>query len=141
MNKDEIFRQYVLDYDIDVPEEKIKNEYDYIVLDIKHQMQYDTLTTGNRHQDVQGELDAQKDEILKAAIFEAKSNLVLKDVIQKQNFTVTPEELEAEARNMIETEHTTMDMVKRFFGEDLSGLETDVKKKKALNWICEQVKS
>lgn len=138
MNNDELFRQYVLDYDIDVPEEKIKNEYDFIVLDMKHRMQYDTLTTGTRHPDVQGELEAQKEEIMKAAIFEAKSNLVLKDVIKKQNFTVTPDDLQAKAQSMIEKEHTTMEMIKRFFGDDLSGLSSDILKEKAYDWILGQ---
>lgn len=138
MTNDEKFRQFVLDYDIEVPEERIKNEYDYIVLDMKHRMQYDTLTTGTRHMNVQAELEAQKAEILQAAIFEAKSDLVLKDVIKKQNFTVTPEDLQKEAQDMIDREHTTMEMVQRFFGEDLTGLESDVKRKKAMAWIAEQ---
>lgn len=138
MTREEKIRQYVLDYDIDVPEEKIKNEYDFIVLDMKHRMQYDTLSTGTRHPDVQGELEAQKDDIRKAAVYEAKSELVFKDIIQKQNFTVTAEELQAEAQNMVEREHSTMDMVKRFFGDDLTGLEPDLKRRKAMDWIAAQ---
>lgn len=138
MTREEKIRQYVLDYDIDVPEEKIKNEYDFIVLDMKHRMQYDTLSTGTRHPDVQGELEAQKDDILKAAVYEAKSELVFKDIIQKQDFTVTAEELQAEAQNMVEREHSTLDMVKRFFGDDLTGLEPDLKRRKAMDWIVEQ---
>ncbi len=138
MTREEKIRQYILDYDLDVPEEKIKNEYDFIVLDLKHRMQYDTLSTGTRHPDVQGELEAQKEDILKAATYEAKSELVFKDIIKKQNFTVTPEELQAEAQDMIEREHSTMDMVKRFFGDDLTGLEPDLKRRKAMDWIVEQ---
>lgn len=140
MTREEIFRQYVDEYDIDVPEEKIQNEYDYIVLDLKHRMQYDTLTTGNRHLDVRGELEAQKDEIRKAAVFEVKSGLVLKQVLKEQDFPVTEEELQSEAQSMIEKEHTTMDMVKRFFGEDLSGLKPDIQRRKAIDWIVEQAK-
>lgn len=138
MTREEKIRQYILDYDLDVPEEKIKNEYDFIVLDLKHRMQYDTLSTGTRHPDVQGELEAQKEDILKAATYEAKSELVFKDIIKKQNFTVTPEELQAEAQDMIEREHSTMNMVKRFFGDDLTGLEPDLKRRKAMDWIVEQ---
>ena len=98
-------------------------------------MQYDTLTGGGLHLFPQAELDALKEEFYQAAYYEAKYDLVMKAIITEQNFTVTREDLDAEAVAMAERQNTTVDMIKTFFGENLSMLERDVKERKALDWI------
>ena len=135
MNKDVLLRKYILDYDIEVPEHLIENELNYIMLEMRHRMQYDTLTGGGLHLFPQAELDAQKEEFYQAAYYEAKYDLVMKAIITEQNFTVTREDLDAEAVAMAERQNTTVDMIKTFFGENLSMLERDVKERKALDWI------
>ena len=135
MDREEIIRRYILEYDIEVPEERFREEYDYIRAEMLHRMRYDTLAGGDHHFFADDELNAMDEEIRKAALFEAKEGLVLRDIIRKQSFTVTREELEAEAAAMAERQSTSVELIRRFFGEDLAMLEGDIKKQKARDYI------
>lgn len=136
--REETWRAFVDAYDIDVPESAIENELAYIKLEMKHRMQYDRLSGGGMHLFPEQELEEQADGLRMAAVFEAKAPRVVKDIIAKQGFTATREELEAEAEAIAQKEGSSIDMVKRFFGEDLSMLERDVLEHKAIDWACEQ---
>ena len=57
---------------------------------------------------------------------------LLKAVIAQYHLDATPEELEAEAERLAESEHASMDLVRRFFGDDLALLKRDVLERKAL---------
>lgn len=138
--RDELWRQFVADYEIDVPESAIENELAYITLDMKHRMQYDQMSGGGLHLFPQMELAEQEAELRAAAVFEAKAPRVLKEIIAQQGITTTRDELEAEARAIAEREGSTIEMVKRFFGEDYALLKRDVLERKAMDWACEQMK-
>ena len=137
-SRDALWRRFVLDYDIEVPEDKIQNELEYIKLEMRHRMQYDRMSGGGLHMFPEQELAEQVDELHEAAVFEAKSDLVLKDIIAKQGISATPEELAAEGERIAREQSSTIDMVKRFFGDDFAGLERDVCERKAIDWALSQ---
>ena len=56
-----------------------------------------------------------------------------------QTIPVTPEELEAESAAIARRQNTTVAELKRFLGEDLAMLQSDLKKRKAAAWACEQM--
>ena len=101
-------------------------------------MRYDTLTGGPHHFNADGELEQMEDELRQAAYYEAKYGLVIRDIIARENFSVTRRELEEEAAAIAERQHSTIEMVYRFFGEDLAMLEKDLKRQKAEQWIFEK---
>ena len=138
--RDDLWREFVADYEIDVPESAIENELEYIKLDMKHRMQYDQMSGGGMHLFPQMELAEQEAELREAAVFEAKAPRVLKEIIAQQGITTTQDELEAEAQAIAEREGSTIEMVKRFFGDDFAMLERDVLERKAMDWACEQMK-
>ena len=138
--RDNLWREFVDNYEIDVPESAIENELEYIKLDMKHRMQYDQMSGGGMHLFPQMELAEQEAELREAAVFEAKAPRVLKEIIAQQGITTTQDELEAEAQAMAEREGSTIEMVKRFFGDDFAMLERDVLERKAIDWACEQMK-
>ncbi len=138
--RDGLWREFVDNYEIDVPESAIENELEYIKLDMKHRMQYDQMSGGGMHLFPQMELAEQEAELREAAVFEAKAPRVLKEIIAQQGITTTQDELEAEAQAMAEREGSTIEMVKRFFGDDFAMLERDVLERKAIDWACEQMK-
>ena len=138
--RDGLWREFVDNYEIDVPESAIENELEYIKLYMKHRMQYDQMSGGGMHLFPQMELAEQEAELREAAVFEAKAPRVLKEIIAQQGITTTQDELEAEAQAMAEREGSTIEMVKRFFGEDYAMLERDVLERKAIDWACEQMK-
>ncbi len=137
-NREEKIKSFVTQYPIEVPEQAVENELNYIQLEMRHRMQYDTLTGGRLHLNPFGELEEMKEELYQAAFYEAKYDLVIKDVISRRNFSVTKEELEEEACAMAQRQNTSMEMIRRFFGEDLAMLEGDIKRQKAENWMLEQ---
>lgn len=138
ISREQAFRNYVEAYDIDVPEEQIQNELHIIIQQEKHRMQYDTLTTGTLHLHRQKELEDQMEDMRQAARFEVKAALVVKKLLDQMDFSVSRDELEAEAAMIAKRQNASPEMVKRFFGEDLSGLERSVKEEKVKNWIYEQ---
>jgi len=138
MNREEKIKAFVMAYDIEVPAAKVENELNYIKAQLRHGMQYDTLTGGALHIFPEAELEAQRAELEKLAYFEVKQELVLKDIVEQQRFSVTKEELEAEAAAMAARQGCTVEMIQSFFGENLAMLERDVKMKKAEDWICAQ---
>ncbi len=138
--QDKLWRRFVDEYDIDVPESVIESELEYLKLAMRHNMQYDRLTGGDAHFFPDRELDGQQDELRTEALFQAKEPRVLKAVIAEQGITASREELEAEAVAVAERQGSTLDMVKRFFGDDLAMLERDVLERKAIDWACDQMR-
>lgn len=137
-SREETWKRFVENYDIDVPEDAVENELNYMMLDMRHRMQYDTLTGGGYHFNARAELAEQEEELRALARFEVKSGLVMKALLAERQFTVTQEELEAEAEAMARRQNTTVELIRTFFGGDLAMLERDVKERKAIDWVCEQ---
>ena len=138
VTREEQIRKFILNYELEVPQYYIDREMNYIQLEMRHRMQYDTLTGGRLHLNPWGELEEMKEELYQAAFYEAKSDLVIKEIIAKQNFIVSKEELEAEAEAMAQRQNCSVDMGRQFFGNDLAMLEGDVKRQKAEKWILTQ---
>ena len=135
-NRDEKWRRFVLDYDIEVPKEIVEQEYRLVRADMKHRMMYAQMSGGESHVFSDMELDAQDDEIREAALFEAKEMPVLRDLAKRLDITVTPDELLAEAEAIARRQGSPVDELRRFFGEDLSLLERDVRDNKIRAWAC-----
>lgn len=139
MSHDEAtWRAYVLAYDIDVPQEDVEEELYRIRADMKHRMMYAQMSGGEMHPFPEMELERQKDALMEAAVFEVKEPLVLKDLTKRLDVTVTPEELLAEGEAIARRQNSTLDEVKRFFGQDLAFLERDVRENKIRAWACAQ---
>lgn len=132
------WRSYVTSYDIEVPEERVEEEYRLVRADMKHRMMYAHMTGGETHIFPDMELIEQEEELRSAALFEAKEPLVLRDLAKRLDVTVAPGELLAEAEAMARRQGTTVGEIKRFFGDDLAFLERDVRENKIREWACEQ---
>jgi FKBP-type peptidyl-prolyl cis-trans isomerase (trigger factor) len=138
MTRDEAWRRFVEDYDIEVPPEAIEDERRLVELDLRHRMQYDRLTGGDAHVFPSQELAEQEEELERTALFEAKEPLVLRALQERLQLTVTDEELESEAAALAERNGTTVATVRRFFGDDLSMLSRDVINQKLIDWAVGQ---
>lgn len=135
---EEAWRRYVLAYDIEVAQEDVEEELYLIRADMKHRMVYAQMMGEESHPFPDLELEQQKDALVEAAIFEVKEPRVLKDLTAKLNIVVTPEELLAEGEAIAQRQGSTLDEVKRFFGQDFALLERDVRENKIRTWACSQ---
>ncbi|MBQ1549150.1 MAG: hypothetical protein IIZ65_01855 [Clostridia bacterium] len=138
MTKEQAFAKFVRLYDIEVPEEQVQNLYEYFLLQAKHNMQYDTLINGTVHLHKAQELAEIDPEIREAAYKEAKADLVMKELIKKLDPQVTEEDLQAKADEIARKDGTPMELVKRFFGQDLAGLTRSVQEDKVKEYILEK---
>lgn len=139
MTKEQAFNKFVKLYDIEVPEERVQEMFEYFLLQAKHNMQYDTMINGNVHLNKTGELAAMEDEMREAAYMEAKTDLVMKELIKKLDPEVTEEDLQNKAEEIMKKDNTSLDMIHRFFGQDLAGLKRAVQEDKVKDYILEQV--
>ncbi len=138
MNREDTWKAYVKHCEMEVPQDRLEEEIHFIRVDLMHRMRYDTLSGGQIHPFPELELEQQKEDIYAAALFEVKSELVMRELMNRLDVTMTQEELEAEAAAMAQRQNTTVAEIKRFFGEDLAMLERDVKQKKVIDWVCSQ---
>lgn len=139
MTKEQAFNKFVKRYDIEVPEERVQEMFEYFLLQAKHNMQYDTMINGNVHLNKAGELAAMEDEMREAAYMEAKTDLVMKELIKKLDPEVTEEDLQHKAEEIMKKDNTSLDMIHMFFGKDLAGLKRTVQEDKVKEYILEQV--
>ncbi|MBQ1596371.1 MAG: hypothetical protein II572_02725 [Clostridia bacterium] len=139
MTKEQAYNKFIREYDIEVPEERVQNMYEYFLLQAKHNLQYDTLINGAVHLNKAQELAEMEDEMREAAFFEAKSDLVMKELMKQLEPEVTEEELQAKAEEKCRKDGTTMEMLKMFFGPSLSGLKRDLQEEKVKDYIFEQM--
>ena len=138
MSEDALWRSYVLAYDIEVPQDRVEEELRLVRADLKHRMAYEQMSGGALHPFPDFELEGQSDAVMEAAIFEAKEPLVLKALAAQLAVEVTPDELLAEGMQIAKRQGCGIDEVKRFFGDDLSLLERDVRERKIRAWACAQ---
>lgn len=139
MTKEQAFTRFVKLYDVEVPEEQVQKLYDYFLLQAKHNLQYDTLVNGTVHLNRDEELAEMEEELRARAYEEAKSDLVMKELLKKLNPEVTEEDLQKKAEEIMEKEHSSLELIHRFFGEDLAGLKRGVQEDKVKAYILEQV--
>ena len=139
MTKEQAFNKFVKMYDVEVPEEQVENLYDFFVTQTLHNMQYDTLTNGTVHLNKREELAGMEEELRQRAYEEAKSDLVMKELIKKLDPEVTEEDLQKKAEEIARKDNTSMDLVHMFFGKDLAGLKRGVQEDKVNEYILQQV--
>ena len=139
MTKEQAFNKFVKMYDVEVPEEQVESLYDFFVTQTLHNMQYDTLTNGTVHLNKREELAGMEEELRQRAYEEAKSDLVMKELIKKLDPKVTEEDLQKKAEEIARKDNTSMDLVHMFFGKDLAGLKRGVQEDKVKEYILEHV--
>ncbi len=134
--EESVFRSCVEQYPEEVPPEKVEEELNLMILEMKHRMQYQNLASGSILMPTRQEMENQLADMKKEAYYAVKSELVLKRVMEQQSFTVTREELEQEAEAMAARQNTTVEMIRKFFGDDLDMLKQDLLVRKARAYVC-----
>ena len=134
---DALLLKIAADRGIAVPEEQIEAETDMQVIGRFQSMKYAAMGNGGMAELMNLDKDALREEAREDVIKELTIDKVLKDIIKAEDIQAAPEELEREAERIVREQNTNMEMVKRFFGDDLSGLAGDVRIKKARDLVYE----
>ena len=97
IDRDSCWMNYVRTYPLTVPEENVQNEIEYFKAQARHCLRYDTLTGGAPHPFAELEIAEREEEIHEAAWLEAKSDMVIKELLKNHPVSVTENELRQEA--------------------------------------------
>lgn len=141
ISREGAIHQFVRAYNVEVPRELVEEEYRLCLMDMKHKMVYGQMVGTNSlnpMEQTQAIQDSQE-ELMEVAYFNVKEELVMKELMGREEFAVTPQELQDYAQTLAQRQNTTMEMVRRFFGEELTLLESDVRRQKAEDWIYRQL--
>lgn len=141
ISKEGAIRKFIQQYEIEVPQELVEEEFKLCILDMKHKLVYGQMTGSSRMNPLEQAqaLEEAQEELREVAYLTVKEDLVMRELLKQDRFRATAEELEAYGQAMAQRQKTSMEMIRKFFGEDLHLLESDVRRQKADAWIYEQM--
>lgn len=121
--------------EIDIPAEKIAEEVEYTYACNRKSLRMEYMARGRMYDFYTMDTSSLRAQIEEDAIWDYKEERILNHIIEAEKLSVSVEELERKAAEMAEKEQASPEMVKRFFGEDYSGLTSYVLKEKAQELI------
>ena len=125
--------------EIEVPQAQIEKEAAVKMLEYRHRLQYESMSSGIHYDQMYGQTQETVEKLLekfrKEAFQELQAQMLLQAVITEERLTVSPEELETEALAIAARQKVPPEMVKRFLGEDYGMLRRDLLEKKALQFL------
>ena len=121
--------------DIEVPQDLVNNEVTMMVTRLKHKVKYESMSFGGYFEFTQEDMADCIEEFREEAFKLVKTKLVLGGIIEAENFEVSKEELEEEAKVISDRQQISIKMVKDFLGEDLESLKDDLLVKKAIHFV------
>ena len=121
--------------DIEVPQGLVDDEVKMMVIELNHKMKYESMASSRYISFTQDDIADRMEKFRKEAFKLVKTRLVLKGIIEVENFEVTKEELEEEAKTISVRQQMPIEMVKDFLGEDLEPLKDDLLVRKAIDFV------
>lgn len=133
--KDAIIDKVLEANDIEVPQNLVDEEVTMMVYELNHKIKYESMSSGGYFGFMQDDMDDRKEKFREEAFKLVKTRMVLKGIIEAENFEVTKEELEEEAKAISVRQQMPIEMVKDFLGEDLESLKDDLLVRKAIDFV------
>lgn len=127
--------QYLQTHEIDVPEDLFAEELRLLLIEDAHSEQYRSFWDREFRFRSEEEKSAAYENLRKLAFRRVKAELLMKEIIERERFEVTPAELTGEAERIAQSQGVTLEQIKDFFGEDLSMLRRDVINRKAEQYM------
>lgn len=131
--KDELLEAFVEASDIVVPEDLFEETVERMTLEVMHGKRYEYMAQGKIF--MPEDVEQFTEEIRNLTYTQLKTQLVLENIIEKEAFEVTADELENEAKALAERQQMTIEAVKDFLGEELTSLKDDILIRKAIDFI------
>lgn len=133
---EELLEAFVEASGIVVPEDLLEEAIEQMTVEVLHRKRYECMAAGRAL--TSEEIKQFAEKIPSMARNQIKTRLVLEDIIEKQAFEISREELEEEADALAERQHMTVEAVRDFLGEDLASLRDDILIRKAIDYITTQ---
>ena len=140
--EDDIISYIISKIEMDIPEVMIENQVEQMVNDFANQIRMQGLPLETYLQYVGQDMDSLRAAYAEGAEKQVKGRLVLEAVAKAEDFAITDEERDVEIARISESYGMEVDRLKEILRqEDKEGLDTDLKVKKAVDFIKANAKA
>lgn len=122
---------------VDIPEVMVENELEQMLNEFQQSLQAQGLTLEMYTQFSGQDEESLKDQMREDAEKRVKTNLTLEAIIEAENIEVEEENIEKEFENMATMYSIEVDQIKQMFGGNTEAIETDLKFRKAIDFLLE----
>jgi len=123
--------------EIDVPEAMVNEETDTMLSDFEIQLRNQGVTLEKYLEYVNKDIADVKSEFQGNALTKVKTRMMLSKISDQEDLGATPEEIETEITAIAAQYGMEVDKVKAMMGDRITIVETDIKVKKAVDFIFE----
>ncbi|WP_243297427.1 trigger factor [Bacillus litorisediminis] len=138
--RDTVVEKAAENAEIDIPEAMITTETDRMIQEFGQRLQMQGLNLELYYQFSGQDESALREQMKEEAENRVRINLVLEAIANAENLEATEEDVEKELESMSSQFNLSADQIKKALG-NLDGLKTDIKIKKAIEFLVENSKS
>lgn len=138
--KDKVVEAAVEIMEADIPEIMIEAETDNMLKDFDFQLRYQGLDLEKYVQFSGTSIDELKEQMKDDAGKRVRTQLTIEAVSKEENIEVTDEDIEKEYEKIAEAQNSTIDKVKKMYGQNVDYLKESILSRKTVDYLVEQAK-
>jgi trigger factor len=137
--RDTVVEKAAENAEVEVPEVMVTNEVNRMLQEFEQRLQTQGMNLELYFQFSGQDENALREQMKEEAVIRVRTNLTLEAIAKGENLEVTEEDVNAELENMAGMYNMTVDSIKQALG-GLEGIKTDLKLKKAVDFLVENKK-
>ncbi|MGF6948217.1 trigger factor [Neobacillus sp. B4I6] len=137
--RDTVVEKAAANAEVEIPDVMINSEVNRMLQEFEQRLQMQGMNLELYFQFSGQDENALREQMKEEAVIRVRTNLTLEAIAKAENLEVTEEEVDAELENMAGMYNMTVDSIKQALG-GLEGIKSDLKLKKAVDFIVENKK-
>ncbi len=137
--RDTVVEKAAANAEVEIPDVMVNNEVNRMLQEFEQRLQMQGMNLELYFQFSGQDENALREQMKEEAVIRVRTNLTLEAIAKTENLEVTDEDVNAELENMAGMYNMTVDSIKQALG-GLEGVKTDLKLKKAVDFLVENKK-
>ncbi|QIZ10094.1 trigger factor [Priestia megaterium] len=137
--RDTVVEKAAANAEVEIPDVMVNSEVNRMLQEFEQRLQMQGMNLELYFQFSGQDENALREQMKEEAVIRVRTNLTLEAIAKAENLEVTDEEVDAELENMAGMYNMTVDSIKQALG-GLEGIKSDLKLKKAVDFIVENKK-
>ena len=137
--RDTVVEKAAENAEVEVPDVMVNSEVNRMLQEFEQRLQMQGMNLELYFQFSGQDENALREQMKEEAVIRVRTNLTLEAIAKAENLEVTDEDVDAELENMAGMYNMTVDSIKQALG-GLEGVKTDLKLKKAVDFLVENKK-
>ncbi|MEH7483638.1 trigger factor [Neobacillus drentensis] len=137
--RDTVVEKAAANAEVEIPDVMVNSEVNRMLQEFEQRLQMQGMNLELYFQFSGQDENALREQMKEEAVIRVRTNLTLEAIAKVENLEVTDEEVDAELENMAGMYNMTVDSIKQALG-GLEGIKSDLKLKKAVDFIVENKK-